>query len=325
MKILITGGAGFIGSYLARSYLKEKNEVFIIDNLSTGSLDNIKWIESFVSDRSKLHLEVDDILNDKIIKKLIKETDFTIHLAAAVGVKYILENPLKSITTNITGTEKVLHYCCKYKKRVLIASTSETYGKQSKSSLKETDDVTFGASGKARWSYAVAKLMDEFTALAYNREQNLNVVIARLFNIIGSRQTGDYGMVVPRFIRKALNNEPLVVHGDGSQSRTFTHVEEACKTIKLLIENPLAYGEVVNIGGAEEVTILNLAKKIIRLSGSKSQISFLDYDKVYNSGFEDMARRVPNCEKLMKITNFSPNLKLEEILTDIIKTERSER
>ena len=167
--------------------------------------------------------------------------------------------------------------------------------------------------------------MDEFTALAYNKEKNLNVVIARLFNIIGSRQTGDYGMVVPSFIRKALNDETLVVHGDGSQSRTFTHVEEACKTIKLLINNPLAYGEVINIGGVEEVTILNLAKKIIKLSGSKSQISFLDYDKVYNSGFEDMARRVPNTEKLMKITKFTPSLKLEEILIDIIKNERSDR
>eukprot|EP01022_Parablepharisma_sp_SALTPOND_P031466 TRINITY_DN80153_c0_g1_i1.p1 TRINITY_DN80153_c0_g1~~TRINITY_DN80153_c0_g1_i1.p1 ORF type:complete len:337 (-),score=7.92 TRINITY_DN80153_c0_g1_i1:60-944(-) len=251
--------------------------------------------------------------------ELVGICDTVFHLAAAVGVKYILDNPLSSITTNILGTEIVLKLANKFKKKVLIASTSEAYGKQEKAPLVETDNVTFGSSGKARWSYAVAKLMDEFTAIAYNKTTQLPVVVVRFFNTVGPKQTGEYGMVIPNFVKQALRNTPITVHGDGTQRRTFTHVSEVTDCIMKLIDTPEAYGEVVNIGGVEEVTIKELAQKIIDKSNSKSEIKLVPYEEVYSDDFEDMPRRVPSTEKLKSLIGFTPQKGLDEILEDIIE------
>ncbi len=316
-KILITGGAGFIGSHLAEKYLKLGNEVYIIDNLSTGSLDNIKHLEKEYN--GKIHITVDTIFNEDKMIELVGICDTVFHLAAAVGVKYILDNPLSSITTNILGTEIVLKLANKFKKKVLIASTSEAYGKQEKAPLVESDNVTFGPSGKARWSYAVAKLMDEFTAIAYNKTTQLPVVIVRFFNTVGPKQTGEYGMVIPNFVKQSLRNTPITVHGDGTQRRTFTHVSEVTDCIMKLIDTPEAYGEVVNIGGVEEVTIKELAQRVIDKVNSKSEIKFVPYDEVYSDDFEDMPRRVPSTEKLKSLIGFAPQKELDEILDDIIE------
>lgn len=322
-RIFITGGAGFIGSHLTEHYLEMGHEVYIIDDLSTGSLDNLKHLQSNEKYAGKLHIDVDSILNEKKTLEMAGVCDTVIHLAAAVGVKYVLNNPLDSITTNIAGTEMVLSMCHKFKKKVFIASTSEAYGKQTKVPLLETDDITFGSSGKARWSYAVAKLMDEFTGIAYYRSKNLPVVIGRLFNTVGPRQTGEYGMVIPRFINQALENQPLTIFGDGSQRRTFTHVAEVCKCIIDLMETESAYGEVVNIGGVSEVTIKELAEQIIAKTGSSSTLTYVPYDQVYNDDFEDMPRRVPSTDKLEKLIKFSPSRTLSDILDETIAFHKS--
>lgn len=316
-KILITGGAGFIGSHLAEKYLKKGDEVYIIDNLSTGSLENISHLETEYP--GKIHITVDTIFNEDKMIELVGICDTVFHLAAAVGVKYILDNPLSSITTNILGTEIVLKLANKFKKKVLIASTSEAYGKQEKAPLVETDNVTFGPSGKARWSYAVAKLMDEFTAIAYNKTTQLPVVVVRFFNTVGPKQTGEYGMVIPNFVKQALRNTPITVHGDGTQRRTFTHVTEVTDCIMKLIDEPKAYGEVVNIGGVEEVTIKQLAERIISKSNSKSEVKLIPYEEVYSDDFEDMPRRVPSTDKLKSLIGFAPQKELDEILDDIIE------
>ena len=321
-KILITGGAGFIGSHLAEKYLKKGQEVYIIDNLATGSLKNIRHLQENKEYRNRLHITIDTIFNEEKMIELIGICDTIFHLAAAVGVKYILDNPLSSITTNILGTEIVLKLANKFRKRVLIASTSEAYGKQNKAPLSETDNVTFGSSGKARWSYAVAKLMDEFTALAYHRTTRLPVVVVRFFNTVGPRQTGEYGMVIPNFVKQALRNEPIIVHGDGTQTRTFTHVSEVTDCIMKLIDTEEAYGEVVNIGGVEEVSIKDLAKRIIKKINSTSEIKYIPYNEVYNKDFEDMPRRVPSTEKLKSLIGFAPEKKLDYILDDVIKDFR---
>jgi len=321
-KILITGGAGFIGSHLAERYLKDGHEVYIIDNLSTGSLKNIKHLQENEEYKNRFHVTIDTIFNEEKMIELVGICDTVFHLAAAVGVKYILDNPLSSITTNILGTEIVLKLANKFRKKILIASTSEAYGKQNKAPLVETDDVTFGSSGKARWSYAVAKLMDEFTALAYHRTTGLPVVVVRFFNTVGPRQTGEYGMVIPNFVKQALRNESITVHGDGTQTRTFTHVSEVVDCIVKLIDTPEAYGEVVNIGGVEEVSIKDLAKRIIEKTNSSSKIKFIPYEEVYNKDFEDMPRRVPSTEKLNSLIGFAPEKKLDEILDDIIEDFR---
>jgi len=318
MKILITGGAGFIGSHLSEKYLKLGNEVHIIDDLSTGSLENIKHLKENPEFKDRFFIVIDTILNEEKMRKLIENCDMVIHLAAAVGVKTILYNPLKSINTNVLGTEIVLKYCNKFKKKVLIASSSEVYGKQNKVPLVETDDVTYGPSEKLRWSYAAAKLMDEFTALAYYREKQLPVVIVRLFNTVGPRQTGRYGMVIPTFVKQALSGEPLTVHGNGTQTRTFTHVDEVCDCIVKLMETENAFGEIINIGGVEEISIKELAERIIKRTGSESKIKFIPYREVYTSDFEDMPRRVPSTEKLKSILGFAPKKKLNTILDDVI-------
>jgi len=317
-KILITGGAGFIGSHLADKYLNLGHDVYIIDNLTTGSLDNIAHLQENPEYKQKLFVIIDTILNSEVMSELVGICDTVIHLAAAVGVKYILENPLTSIHTNVIGTEFILQLCNKYRKKILIASTSEVYGKQDTVPFTEIDDVVFGASGKTRWSYAVGKLMDEFTALAYHRTTGLPVVIVRLFNTVGPRQTGRYGMVVPTFVKQALKNEHITVHGDGTQTRTFTHVNEVGDCIIRLIDTKEAYGQVVNIGGVDEISIKNLASRIVKKTNSSSKITYTPYDQVYSSDFEDMPRRVPSINKLRRLIGTTPQKNIDEILVDII-------
>ncbi|MBT8341256.1 MAG: NAD-dependent epimerase/dehydratase family protein [Desulfatitalea sp.] len=321
MRILITGGAGFIGSHLAEAYLENGDEVYIIDDLSTGSLDNIVHLREPY--RKKLFVHVDTIMSRNMMLELVGTCDVVHHLAAAVGVEYILDNPLASITTNIQGTEIVLELCNKFKKRVLIASTSEVYGKHMHAPLVETDNIIYGPSSKFRWSYAASKLMDEFMALAYFRTTGLQVTVARLFNTVGPRQTGSYGMVIPRLVKQALRNEPLTVYGDGNQTRTFTDVSDVVWAFMRMVENKEAFGQVFNVGGIEEVSILNLAKRIIEACGSSSQIQFIPYDKAFGKDFEDMQRRVPGIEKIANLTGFDPKADLDVILTKVIRYMRS--
>ena len=324
MKILITGGAGFIGSHLAAKYLAQGNEVYVIDNLSTGSLSNIKGLQDNPQYSSRFHVTIDDCLDHDIMLELVGICDVVVHLAAAVGVNYIIDNPLSSIVTNIKGTELILELCNKFKKKVLIASTSEVYGKHDHAPLVETDDCVYGPSTKSRWSYAAAKLMDEFTALAYHYTNNLPVIIVRFFNTVGPKQTGRYGMVIPRFVKQALRGEQITVYGDGAQTRTFTHVGEVVDSVINLVNCEDAIGQVINIGGVEEVSIRDLASKIIELTESPSTIKTIPYDEAYPKEFEDMQRRVPSTEKLRKLTGSAPEKHLDEILKDVIDFFRNE-
>jgi UDP-glucose 4-epimerase len=323
-KILITGGAGFIGSYLTEKYLAADCEVYIIDDLSTGDIKNIQPLQDKPEYAGRLHVIIDTIMNYDKMLELIGICDTVFHMAAAVGVKYIIENPLQSITTNLRGTEIVLELCNKFRKKVLIASTSEAYGKQNHAPLREDNDTVFGPSHKARWSYAAAKLMDEFNAIAYYRKYGLPVVVVRLFNTVGPRQTGRYGMVIPNFVRQALANEEVTVFGDGTQTRTFTHVGEVCDALIKLIDTPSAYGEVVNVGGIEEVSMKELAEAIIRKTFSSSTVKLIPYDQVYTSDFEDMPRRVPCTEKLKSLIGFAPKQNLDSILDDIISNFKAD-
>jgi len=320
MKILITGGAGFIGSHLAEAHLKQGDDVYIIDDLSTGSMENLAHLESNENYRKRIFIRVNTILNHEAMLELIGICDRIYHLAAAVGVRYILEKPLESIRTNIHGTEKVLELCGKFKKSVLIASTSEVYGKHLHAPLVETDNIIYGPSSKFRWSYAASKLMDEFSALAYHRTNGLQVIIARLFNTVGPRQTGTYGMVIPRFVDQALKGEPLTVYGDGSQSRTFTHVTDVVGALMALMGIEAAVGEVFNIGGIEETTILDLATRIIDKTGSTSKIALIPYEEAFEKDFEDMQRRVPGIQKIQDLIAFNPRKTLDMILDDVIES-----
>jgi UDP-glucose 4-epimerase len=322
MKVLITGGAGFIGSHLAEKYLERGADVYIIDDLSTGTLGNVKHLQEDKNHRDKLFVTIDSILNHDIMLELVGTCDVVLHMAAAVGVQYILDNPLLSIVTNIKGTEEVLELCNKFKKKMLIASTSEVYGKHTHAPLVETDNIIYGPSTKFRWSYAAAKLMDEFTALAYHRTKKLPVVIIRLFNTVGPRQTGRYGMVIPRFVQQALRNETITVYGDGTQTRTFTYVGDVVSAITKLIECPDAIGDVTNIGGTEEVTIGNLAERVKKLTCSTSEIKLIPYDEAYTKDFEDMQRRVPSIEKVEKLINWKPTTSLDNILEKVIEFYR---
>lgn len=320
MKVLITGGAGFIGSHLAEEHLKRGDEVYIIDDLSTGSMENIGRIKGL----SKLHYYLDSVTNHHLVAELVDLCDAVYHLAAAVGVRLIVESPVKTIETNVHGTEVVLHHAAKKRKRVLIASTSEVYGKRDRVPFSEDDDLVMGATNKGRWSYACSKAIDEFLAVAYWKERKVPTVIARLFNTVGPRQTGRYGMVIPNFVRQALAGEDLTVYGDGSQSRCFTHVSDVVGALIRLIESRKAVGEVYNIGSDREVTILELAEKIKSLTGSDSSIVFTPYDQAYEEGFEDMLRRVPDLSKIHKLIEYRPTVDLDEILESVIDYQRSE-
>ena len=325
MRILITGGAGFIGSHLAESLLHQGHEVYIIDDLSTGSRENIRHLEAEPEFKGRIFVVIDTILNHNAMLELTGICDEVFHLAAAVGVRTILEHPLESIRTNIQGTEKVLEMCNKFKKKVLVASTSEVYGKHLHAPLVETDNIIYGPSSKFRWSYAASKLMDEFTALAYHRTNGLEVVIARLFNTVGPRQTGAYGMVIPRFVTQALARAPITVYGDGTQTRTFTYVLDVIEALQGLMNSPASFGQVFNVGGTEEISIRDLAARIISLCGSSSPIEFVPYEKAFGRDFEDMQRRVPGIDKINKAIGFSPKTGLDAILENIIAHERANK
>lgn len=322
MRVLITGGAGFIGSHLAQAYLERGHEVYVIDDLSTGSLSNIKALQETAAYKGRFFVTIDTILNREAMLELTGTCDVVFHLAAAVGVRYILEHPLESIKTNIQGTEKVLEMCAKFKKRVLIASSSEVYGKHLHAPLKETDNIIYGPSSKFRWSYAASKLMDEFTALAYHRNKGLAAIVTRLFNTVGPRQTGAYGMVIPRFVTQALKGVPLTVYGDGTQTRTFTYVKDVVGALMALMETDEAVGEVFNVGGTEEITIRDLADRIIRETGSTSTVELIPYEKAFEKDFEDMQRRVPCIEKINKVIGFNPETDLTTILKTVISHKR---
>lgn len=321
MRVFITGGAGFIGSHLAERHLQRGDEVYIIDDLSTGSMENIEHIKSHPG----FHYVLDTVTNQQLVAELVDLCDATYHLAAAVGVKLIVESPVRTIETNIRGTEIVLAHAAKKRKRVLITSTSEVYGKRETIPFREDDDLVMGATNKGRWSYACSKAIDEFLAIAYWKEKKVPTVIARLFNTVGPRQTGQYGMVVPNFVRQALDGKEITVYGNGSQSRCFTHVSDVVGALMKLIEHPDAIGEVYNIGGDQEVSILQLAERIKALADSTSPITFLPYDKAYEAGFEDMHRRVPDTTKLRNLIGYEPTFGLDEILKDVIAFQRTKR
>lgn len=320
MKILITGGAGFIGSHLAEELLSRGDSIYIIDNLSTGSANNI---EHLMSDK-KFHYTFDTIMNFSALKELVNQCDMIFHLAAAVGVRLIVDSPVKTLETNIKGTELVLEAAAEKNKLVILASTSEIYGKNNNIPFKEDDDIVLGATKKQRWSYGCSKAVNEFMALAYYKEKGLDVVITRLFNTIGPRQTGDYGMVVPRFVKQALAGNPLTVYGDGTQTRSFTYVGDVVSALVDLSKEKKAIGEIFNIGGPDEISIINVAKKVIELTKSKSKIEFIPYEKAYASGFEDIQRRVADISKIKRLTGFKPKTKLEDALELIINYYKKE-
>lgn len=314
MNCLITGGAGFIGSHLAEKLLNLKAKVQIIDNLSTGSIENIKHL----SKNKNFVFVYETILNEHVMDRLICNADIVFHLAAAVGVELIVRNPVKVIETNILGTEMVLKISNRYRKKLFIASTSEVYGKNEKVPFKEEDDAIYGSTMKSRWSYACSKAIDEFLALAFYKEYGLPVVIGRLFNTIGPRQTGMYGMVLPRFIERALKNEDLYVYGNGKQTRSFCCVYDTVDAIIKLMSKDNAEGHIFNIGSNEEISIYELAKKVIEKTKSKSKIKFLPYDIAYEKGFEDMMRRVPDISKLNNLIGFTPKYKLDQTIDLIV-------
>jgi UDP-glucose 4-epimerase len=314
MKILITGGAGFIGSHLAEGLLELGHEVFIIDNLWTGKLANIEKIQS----DKKLHLVVDTILNESVMNELVFKVEHIYHLAAAVGVRKIMDHPVETLDINVKGTETVLRLANRFKKKVFIASTSEVYGKHVEHPLSEDDNRVMGTVKKRRWAYACSKTLDEFLALAYFDEKKLPVVIARLFNTVGPRQTGQYGMVLPNFVQSALMGKPIPVFGDGTQSRSFTHVKDVVDALIKLMAEPKAEGEIFNVGNDQETTINELAQRVKEMTGSNSEIEYVMYEKAYGPGFEDMERRCPNIEKVKKLIGFKPIYNLETIIQNVI-------
>ncbi|MBU1696930.1 MAG: GDP-mannose 4,6-dehydratase [Proteobacteria bacterium] len=319
MKVLITGGAGFIGSHLAEEYLKKGHEVYIIDDLSTGYIENIQYLEKIEDYKKRLFFHHKSIFDQETLLDLTGTCDMVFHLAAAVGVDYILKNTLTSIERNIHGTEKVLKMCGRFKKKVLITSTSEVYGKHLHAPLVEDDNIIYGPPSKFRWSYAASKLMDEFMALGWHRQNNLDVIITRLFNTIGPRQTSSYGMVLPRFVNQALKNEPLTVYGDGNQTRTFTYVGDVVTALRRIMEQQSAVGQIFNIGGTREISILELAKLVVKVIGSKSEIKMIPYEQAYTRDFEDMQRRVPSIEKIQKYIEFNPVIELEDIIKELVQ------
>ena len=319
MKSLITGGAGFIGSHLAEELLNQGNQVIVIDDLSTGSIENIEHLKR----EKNFQYFIDSIKNESLMAELIDKCDVIYHLAAAVGVRLIVESPVHTIETNIAGTEIILKLANKKKKKIIITSSSEVYGKSNAIPFKENGDLVFGPTYKGRWSYACSKAIDEFLAIAYYKEKKLPIVIARLFNTVGPRQTGTYGMVIPTFIKQALLNHPITVFGDGKQSRCFAHVKDVIKGIIDLAHHPNAIGGIFNIGSTEEITIEKLAKLVKKITKSDSKVVYIPYDEAYEEGFEDMLKRAPNISKIQKLTDYKPTINIEGIIKNVIEYFRN--
>ena len=318
MRCLITGGAGFIGSHLAEALLRRGDRVAVIDDLSTGNIENIAPLKR----DGKFGYVIDTIFNRGLLAELVDGADVVFHLAAAVGVKLIVESPVRTIETNIKGTELVLEMAARKKRTVLLASTSEVYGKSSKALFREDDDLVLGPTFKGRWSYAASKAVDEFLALAYYREKGLPVIITRLFNTVGPRQTGNYGMVVPRFVEQALAGQPMTVYGSGEQVRSFTWVGDVVSALIRLVETPAAVGEIFNVGHREKITIFELAQLVRELAHSSSLVEFVPYDVAYGEGFEDMMYRLPDISKIEHVIGYEPTLGLKEILGLVIEFHR---
>jgi UDP-glucose 4-epimerase len=314
VRALITGGAGFIGSHLSEALLEAGHEVLILDNLSTGSIDNVRHLKG----RPGFEYFIDSVDNEPLLAELIDRSDVVFHFAAAVGVKLIVEQPVHTIETNVHGTEVVLRHANKKKKLVVIASTSEVYGKSEDVPFREESDLVLGPTPKHRWAYACSKAIDEFLALAYWKERKLPVIIVRFFNTVGPRQTGQYGMVIPNFVRQALAGEPITVFGDGTQSRSFTHVRDVVGALIKLTNEPAAIGQVINIGNTQEVTITALAERVRTLARSSSAIRYIPYDQAYESGFEDMPRRVPDLAKISAMIGYKAQHDLDSILEEVI-------
>jgi UDP-glucose 4-epimerase len=314
VRALITGGAGFIGSHLSEALLARGSEVLVLDDLSTGSIDNIAHLKG----RHGFEYFIDSVNNEPLLAELIDRSDVVFHFAAAVGVKLIVEQPVHTIETNVHGTEVVLKHANKKKKLVVIASTSEVYGKSNDVPFREDADLVLGPTPKHRWAYACSKAIDEFLALAYWKERKLPVIIVRLFNTVGPRQTGQYGMVIPNFVRQALAGEPITVFGDGTQSRAFTHVSDVVEGLLKLVAEPRAIGQVINIGTMQEITIGALAERIRQLAGSCSAIKYVPYDEAYESGFEDMPRRLPDLGRIIALIGYAPRHTLDDILVQVI-------
>jgi len=319
MNVLITGGAGFIGSHLAELHLQRGDWVTVIDDLSTGTMRNIQHLKS----NRRFSYVVEDVANRRVTAELVDVADAVYHLAAAVGVKLIVEKPVHTISTNLKGTEVVLDMAAKKGKRVVIASTSEVYGKGERLPFHEDNDLVLGATRRARWAYACSKAMDEFMALAYHREKQLPVIVVRLFNTVGPRQTGQYGMVVPTFVKQALEGRPLTVYGDGTQQRCFAHVGEVVQCLVGLLDNPRSVGEVVNIGSRNEISILELAEKVKELTGSSSEIVMVPYAEAYAEGFEDMMRRIPDVSRLKELVGIAPEKGIDDIIRSIVDDLRN--
>lgn len=321
MRYLITGGAGFIGSHLAERLLDRGDRVVLLDNLSTGSMENVRHLKS--SPQMNYHL--DNIENRQLVAELIDDADVIVHLAAAVGVKLIVESPVRTIETNVNGTQLILEAACKKRKLVLIASTSEVYGKNTCVPFREDADLVLGPTTKGRWSYAASKALDEFLALSYWKEKKLPVIVVRLFNTVGPRQTGRYGMVLPNFVRQALENQPIHVYGSGKQSRCFCDVRDTVEGLIRLMDTDRSIGEVVNVGNTEEITIEGLAHRVRDRARSSSPIEYIPYDQAYEPGFEDMLRRVPSVDKLETLTGFRPQIQLNEVIDRVISFFQQKR
>ena len=315
MKTLITGGAGFVGSHLAEALLARGDEVYVLDNLSTGSIENIEHLKG----QARFHYAIESIMSEPVTAELVDRVDVVYHLAAAVGVRLIVESPVNTIETNVHGTEMILKLANKKKKKVIVASTSEVYGKGEVVPFREDADLVMGPTSKGRWSYACSKAIDEFLALAYHKEKRLPVVVVRLFNTVGPRQTGRYGMVIPNLVKQALLGHPLTVYGDGNQSRCFTYISDVVGALIRLAEVKGAVGEVFNIGNdREEITIMDLARRVQARTGTKSEIVLVPYDTAYEEGFEDMQRRVPDLSKIRALIGYEPRVQLDEILERVV-------
>ncbi len=310
MRYLITGGAGFIGSHLAERLLHRGDHVVLLDNLSTGSVENIRHLKSF----GRMQYHLDNIENRQLLAELVDDADVIVHLAAAVGVKLIVESPVRTIETNVNGTQLILEAACKKRKLVLTASTSEVYGKSTQVPFHEEADLVLGPTTKGRWSYAASKALDEFLALSYWKEKKLPVIVVRLFNTVGPRQTGRYGMVLPNFVKSALDNSPISIYGNGKQSRCFCDVRDTVEGLVRLMDTDRSIGEVINVGNTEEISIEGLAQRVKERTRSASPIEYIPYDQAYEPGFEDMMRRVPSVEKLQFLTGFRPRIPLDEII-----------